>query len=147
MRSLTSGTFTARLEAQGFRSVISMSEVMTALGIDPQPALVGFIWKESSEADLLPAINSLLAAAREANELLANSDAPWERLRPMMKAADDKEFAALKAGYRSGIRGYWSEADMQSAQKIMDILLAAGDAELAGKGTRSTRRLSMLPGA
>ncbi len=75
-------TFTARLEAQGFRRVISMSDVMTALGIDPQPALVGFIWKEGSEADLLPAINSLLAAARDANELLANSDAPWERLRP-----------------------------------------------------------------
>jgi NitT/TauT family transport system substrate-binding protein len=140
-------TFTARLEAQGFRSVISMSDVMTALGIDPQPALVGFIWKESSEADLLPAINSLLAAAREANELLANSDAPWERLRPMMKAADDKEFAALKAGYRSGIRGYWSEADMQSAQKIMDILLAAGDAELAGKGTRFDPKAFYAPGA
>ncbi len=140
-------TFTARLEAQGFRRVISMSDVMTALDIDPQPALVGFIWKESSEADLLPAINSLLAAAREANELLANSDAPWERLRPMMKAADDKEFAALKAGYRSGIRGYWSEADMQSAQKIMDILLAAGDAELAGKGTRFDPKAFYAPGA
>ncbi|MGZ8410146.1 MAG: ABC transporter substrate-binding protein [Hyphomicrobium sp.] len=140
-------TFTARLEAQGFRRVISMSDVMTALDIDPQPAFVGFIWKESSEADLLPAINSLLAAAREANELLANSDAPWERLRPMMKAADDKEFAALKAGYRSGIRGYWSEADMQSAQKIMDILLAAGDAELAGKGTRFDPKAFYAPGA
>jgi len=93
-------TFTARLEAQGFRRVISMSDVMTALGIDPQPALVGFIWKESAEAELLPAINGLLAAAREANEILAQSDAPWERLRPMMKAADDKEFQALKAGYR-----------------------------------------------
>jgi NitT/TauT family transport system substrate-binding protein len=140
-------TFTARLEAQGFRRVISMSDVMTALDIEPQPALVGFIWKESSEADLLPAINGLLAAAREANELLGNSDAPWERLRPMMKAADDKEFAALKAGYRSGIRGYWSEADMQSAQKIMDILLAAGDAELAGKGTRFDPKAFYAPGA
>lgn len=140
-------TFTARLEAQGYRRVISMSDVMTALGIDPQPALVGFIWKEGSEADLLPAINSLLAAAREANELLAKSDAPWERLRPMMKAADDKEFEALKAGYRSGIRGYWSEADMQSAQKIMDILLAAGDAELAGKGTRFDPKAFYAPGA
>ncbi len=140
-------TFTARLEAQGFRRVISMSDVMSALSIDPQPALVGFIWKESSEADLLPAINSLLAAAREANDLLANSDAPWERLRPMMKAADDKEFAALKAGYRAGIRGYWSEADMQSAQKIMDILLASGDAELAGKGTRFDPKAFYAPGA
>jgi NitT/TauT family transport system substrate-binding protein len=140
-------TFTARLEAQGFRRLISMSDVMAALGVDPQPALVGFIWKEGAEAELLPAINGLLAAAREANALLAASDAPWERLRPMMKAADDKEFAALKAGYRDGIRGDWSAADMKSAEKIMDILLSAGDAELAGKGTRFDPKAFYAPGA
>jgi len=140
-------TFTARLEAQGFRRLISMSDVMTSLGVDPQPALVGFIWKEGAQAELLPAINGLLAAAREANELLAKSDAPWERLRPMMKAADDKEFASLKAGYRAGIRDYWSEADMKSAEKIMDILLTAGDAELAGKGTRFDPKAFYAPGA
>jgi NitT/TauT family transport system substrate-binding protein len=140
-------TYTARLEAQGYRRVISMSDVMTALGIAPQPALVGFIWKESTEAQLLPVIDSLLAAAREANDLLAKSDAPWERLRPMMKAADDKEFAALKAGYRSGIRDYWSDADMKAAEKIMDILLASGDTELAGKGTRFDPKAFHAPGA
>jgi len=140
-------TFTARLEAQGFRRVISMSEVMTALGIDPQPALVGFIWKEGSEPELLPAIDSLLAAAREANQLLLTSDAPWERLRPMMKAADDSEFKALIAGYRSGVRGYWSEADMKSAEKIMQILLSGGDEELVGRGTRFDPRAFHAPGA
>jgi NitT/TauT family transport system substrate-binding protein len=140
-------TFTSRLEAQGFRRLISMSDVMAALGVDPQPALVGFIWKEGAEAELLPAIDGLLAAARDANDLLAKSDAPWERLRPMMKAADDKEFASLKAGYRDGIRDYWSEADMKSAEKIMDILLTAGDAELAGKGTRFDPKAFHAPGA
>lgn len=140
-------TFTARLEAQGFRRVISMSEVMTALGIDPQPALVGFIWQESAEAALLPAIDAFLSAAREGNQLLATSDAPWERLRPMMKAADDKEFEALKAGYRSGIRGNWNDGDMKSAEKIMDILLAGGDAGLVGKGTRFDPKAFYAPGA
>lgn len=140
-------TFTARLEAQGFRRVISMSDVLSGLGVDPQPALVGFIWKESAEAELLPAINGFLAAAREANQRLAESDEPWQRLRPLMKAADDEEFKALKAGYRAGIRGYWSDADMKSAEKIMDILLTAGDAELAGKGTRFDPKVFHAPGA
>jgi hypothetical protein len=65
----------------------------------------------------------------------------------MMKAADDKEFEALKAGYRSGIRDYWSDADMRSAEKIMTIFLAAGDAELAGKGTRFDPKAFYAPGA
>jgi NitT/TauT family transport system substrate-binding protein len=140
-------TYTSRLEANGFRRVISMADVMTALGIDPQPALVGFIWKESAEAELLPSIDSLLSAAREANALLANSDAPWERLRPIMKAADEQEFEALKAGYRAGIRGYWSDADMQSAAKIMDILVAGGDSDLVGKDTRFDPKAFYAPGA
>ncbi len=139
-------TFTARLEAQGFRRVISMSDVLSALGIDPQPALVGFIWKESAEKDLMPAINGLLAAAREANTLLGESDAAWDRLRPIMNAANDKEFAALRAGYRAGIRGYWSEADMKSAEKIMAILVAGGDEELVGKGTRFDPKAFHAPG-
>jgi NitT/TauT family transport system substrate-binding protein len=140
-------TFTARLEAKGFRRVISMSDVMTELGIDPQPALVGFIWKESSEAELLPAINAFLAAAREANQLLVESDTPWQRLRPIMNAADDKEFAALIAGYRSGVRGDWSAADMKSAEKIMDILIASGGEELVGRGTRFDPRAFHESGA
>jgi NitT/TauT family transport system substrate-binding protein len=140
-------TFTARLEAQGFRRVISMSDVMSELGIDPQPALVGFIWKESAEANLLPAIDSFLTAAAEANQLLVESDAPWERLRPMMKAADDREFTALIAGYRSGVRGAWTAADMASAGKIMDILIASGGEELVGRGTKFDPKAFHAPGA
>ena len=140
-------TFTARLEAQGFRTVISMRDVLDALGINPQPALVGFIWKESSEPALLPAIDKFLAAAGEANQRLVDSDAPWERLRPLVKAADDREFEALKAGYRSGVRGSWSDGDMVSAEKIMTILQESGDTELVGHGTRFDPKLFHAHGA
>lgn len=140
-------TYTARLEAQGFRVLMRMKDVLAALGVDPQPALVGFIWKASSEATLQPAIDKFLAAAADANALLVASEAPWERLRPLMKAADDKEFAALIAGYRSGVRGPWSEADMRSAEKIMAILQESGDTELVGHGTRFDPKLFHTPGA
>lgn len=134
-------TFCARLSGSGFRRLISMSDVMKALGIDPQPALVGFIWKEQSEASHGAAIKALLAAAAEANALLAKEDAAWERLRPLLKAASEQEFSALVAGYRSGIPGPWTTADMKSAEKIMDILVAGGDTELVGNGTRFDARL------
>ncbi len=134
-------TFAARLEGLGFRRVISMSDVMKDLGIEPQPAMVGFIWKEGSEATLGPAINSLLAAAAEANDLLANPGPAWDRLRGLMKASSDAEFAALRDGYRAGIPRPWSEADMKSAEKIMSILLEGGDTELMGNGTRFDPKL------
>ena len=74
-------TFTARLTGTGFRPILSMADVMRELGISPVPSLVGFIWKESYEAENGAAVAALLKAADEANVLLAKSDAPWERLK------------------------------------------------------------------
>ncbi len=140
-------TFAARLEAAGYRRVMGMDEVMQALGIDPPPAMVGYIWKDGASAELQASIDAFLAAAKDANQLLLTSDAPWERLRDMMRAADDGEFKALIAAYRSGIRGYWSAADMASAEKIMGHLVAGGDTELVGNGTRFDPELFYAPGA
>lgn len=140
-------TFSARLKGDGFRSILTMAEVMTALGIDPPPALVGFIWKEATESSQPGAIKSLLAAAAEGNALLAASDGPWERLRPLMKAASDSEFMALRDGYRKGIPGPWRDAEMRSAEKIMSILVESGDTELVGNGTRFDSKLFHAAGA
>jgi NitT/TauT family transport system substrate-binding protein len=129
-------TFSARLAGSGFRRLISMSDVMKELGLEPQPVLVGFIWKEATEATHGAAIKALLAAVAEANGVLAKSDAAWERLRPQLKAASDAEFAALVAGYRAGIPGTWSDAEMKSAEKLMSLLVESGDTELVGNGTR-----------
>ncbi|MDX2309631.1 MAG: ABC transporter substrate-binding protein [Hyphomicrobium sp.] len=140
-------TFAARLEAQGFRRVISMADVLTDLGITPQPALVGFTWKASDEANLKPQLDGILAAAADANKILVESDQPWDRLKGLMKANDPKEFELLKAGYRSGVRGAWSSADMASAEKIMTILLESGDTDLAKNGTRFDPDLFYTAGA
>lgn len=129
-------TYCARLEGNGFRRLISMSEVMKALQIEPQPAMVGFVWKEGAAAEASGAIAALLASVGEGNAVLARSDEAWERLRPLLKAASEPEFAALKAGYRAGITGPWSKADMTSAEKIMALLVEGGDTELVGNGTR-----------
>lgn len=134
-------TFAARLEGNGFRRVISMSDVMKELGIAPQPALVGFIWKEDYEAANPGAIKALLSAAADGNAVLAKSDEAWERLRPLLKAQNDTEFKALVAGYRSGISGPWTAADMASAQKITELLIAGGDTELGASGTKFDPKL------
>ncbi|MEQ1578132.1 MAG: ABC transporter substrate-binding protein [Hyphomicrobium sp.] len=140
-------TFSARLKGDGFRTVLTMSQVMTALGIDPQPSLVGFIWKEATEAAQPGAIKALLAAAQEGNAILAKSDEAWERLKPLMKTANDNEFQALREGYRQGIPGPWRDADMRSAEKIMNLLIESGDTDLVGNGTRFDTKLFHTAGA
>jgi NitT/TauT family transport system substrate-binding protein len=135
-------TYAARLTGSGFRSVLTISDVMKDLGIDPVPALVGFIWKEKLEATEGARIAAFLSAVREANALLLTKDEPWERLRPIVKPGSDGEFKALIASYRSGIpeRG-WGAGETASAEKLMQVLVEAGDAELMGKGTHFDAKL------
>ena len=124
-----------RLSSLGFREVLSMSDVLKGLGVNPVPAFVGFIWKEQTEATKLNEIVTFLAAASAANEVLAKSDAAWARLKPIMKAGNDAEFAKLRAAYCAGIVPAWREADMKSAERIMQLLIEQGDTELVGAKT------------
>jgi len=134
-------TYAARLTGSGFKSILTMAEVMKALGIDPVPSLVGFIWKEEFAEERESEITALLKAVDEANALLAKSQAAWERLRPLVKPASDGEFEAIIASYRAGIPAPWGDGEMRAAQRLMKVLVEAGDAELMGTGAEFDAKL------
>jgi NitT/TauT family transport system substrate-binding protein len=129
-------TYAARLSAAGFTELLSMTDVLKTLGIEPVPALVGFVWREEIEAAKKEALTSFLAAVKEGNQILATNDAAWQRLRDLVKPANDAEFAALRAYYRSGIPNGWGPAETQSAERLTNLLIELGDKELMGSGTR-----------
>ncbi len=134
-------THAARLIGSGFREILTVSDIMKSLGIDPVPSLVGFIWKEEYEAVHGREVATLLRVVGEANAVLATDDAAWERLRPLVKPASDGEFRAIIAAYRAGIPQPWGPRELESARKLMAVLIEAGDAELMGHGTEFDPKL------
>jgi len=140
-------TYAARLAGSGFRQLVAMDEVLKTLGIEPVPALVGFIWREETEVKKGAAIAALLKAVTAANAILASSDAAWERIRGLVKPANDAEFAAIKAYYRAGIPQPWTGAETRSAEKLTQLLLAAGSTELMGGDTRFDPKLFHAAGS
>ena len=96
-------TYAARLQGDNYRTVIGMDDVLKALGIDPVPSLVGFIWREETEEAKSAEIAAFLTAVEQTNVVLATSDAAWDRIRHLVKPENDAEFAAIKAYYRAGI--------------------------------------------
>jgi NitT/TauT family transport system substrate-binding protein len=139
--ALTFWTFAAKLKGAGFETVLSVDDMMKGLGITPPPPLVGFIWRERTGVEKGKEIAAFLAAVEASNNVLASSDPAWERLRPLVKPANDGEMAAIKAGYRAGIPGRWGEAETRSAEKLMGLLMAEGETELVGSGTRFDQKL------
>lgn len=139
-------TYSARLVGEGYRELLSIKDVIKDLDIEPVPPLVGFVWKEKTAVTKGREIENFLAAAAEANAVLAKSDDAWERLRPLVKAASDGEFAAIKASYRSGITDPWGAAETRSAKKLTNLLIELGDTELIGHGTRFDAQLFHVAG-
>jgi NitT/TauT family transport system substrate-binding protein len=134
-------TYAARLRANGARELLSMSDVVKGLGISPIPAFIGFIWSEKRVRERGVPVDILLTAAAEGNAVLAKSDTAWERLRPYIGITTDAELEAIKDYYRSGITGSWGPAETSAAEKLTNLLIKLGDAELVGDGTRFDQNL------
>jgi NitT/TauT family transport system substrate-binding protein len=134
-------THAARLTGSGFREILTVGDIMKQLGIDPVPSLVGFIWKEDYEVAHARDVAALLKLVEQANAVLATDDAAWERLRPIVKPASDAEYRSIIAAYRAGIPKPWGPAELESARKLMAVLVEAGDAELMGHGTEFDAKL------
>lgn len=138
---LTFWPFAARLDARGFKRLLDMKQAMAGLGIAPAPPLVGYVWRNAIMSEKGASIAAFLRAAAAANRVLATSDAAWERIRPLMQAADDAEFVKLRDYYRAGIPGSFGEAERQSCAALFEVLAQLGGAELVGANPNFDRAL------
>lgn len=132
---LTFWPYAARLEAAGFTRVVAVSDLLADFGITGSPALVGYVFRESLANEKPGAVSGFFGAIARTNALLASSDAEWARLRPIMKVGSDREFEALKAGYRSGIPAAPSAESLEDAARLFRVLAAAGGEKLLGAAT------------
>lgn len=140
-------TYSARLAGSGFRQLLTMEEILNTLGIDPAPPLVGFIWREETEEKKGPAIAAFLDVVVKANEVLATSDPAWDRIRDLVKPANDSEFESIKAFYRAGIPKPWSPAQTASAEKLTQVLTEIGAGDLMGGDTKFDPKLFHVAGS
>jgi NitT/TauT family transport system substrate-binding protein len=131
--------YAARLEAVGFTELIGIEDVVRELGAKGEVAMVGYVFN-TQWADKNPkAINGFLRAAAKANELLATSNAEWDRLKPVMSANDpsfnEATFEALRRRYREGIPERPIASEEADAKVLYQFLRELGGTKLVGSGT------------
>ncbi len=132
---LTFWPYAARLQAAGFRTMITVQQIVERLGITGRPAMVGYVASRKLADRKSGAVEGFLRAVRAANKILAESAAEWNRLRPLMKARDDREFLALRDSFRRGVPERWGAAERADAAKLYDTLAKLGGAKLVGSAT------------
>lgn len=126
--------FMAKQEAAGMRELISVAEAAEELGLDPDVPLLGYVVHGEMLRDDPDLVAGFAAASREAKALLAESDAEWEKLRPIMNAASDAEFAALVEGWRAGVPEP-GPVDEAAVADMLALMARFGGEELVGTAT------------
>jgi NitT/TauT family transport system substrate-binding protein len=125
--------YDARLEANGMRALIKLPEILAGLGVDKPMPLIGWVFHEDWANQNREALGRFLAASQEAKALMAQSDAEWERIRPLMRAEDNATFVALKNGYRNGIANCEHADSQATVASVFKVLAEAGGEKLVGK--------------
>ena len=116
--------FNARLKEKGMVPLITIGEILPALGIKTAPPLLGWVFSEKWAKDNPALANGLIDASYAAKHAMKTDDALWQKLRPKMDADSDSLFEILKAGYREGIPEGYSAADVTAASEAFDLMRA-----------------------
>jgi len=128
--------YSARLQADGFKLLISVSQMLTELGVDNKLPLLGWVFNQTWANNNNQAVIGFIQASIEAKKILLSSNEEWERIRPLTKAENDQVFSALKNGYREIILRKFGQDEIQASQKVFTILAKQGGQALVGKATK-----------
>jgi NitT/TauT family transport system substrate-binding protein len=128
-----------RLEADGFRRLVAVRDLLIDLGIERPIALLGYVFRGTLARERPAAISGFFAAVAAANGILSASDEEWVRLRPIMNAASDREFEGLKAGFRAGIPQSMPSENLADTELLYGLLAERGGDALLGADTHFDR--------
>jgi NitT/TauT family transport system substrate-binding protein len=118
--------YNARLPADGYVELVRMEDMLPALGVAADTPLLGWVFSERWAEANATALSGFLAAAKEARDTLAGSAEEWRAIAPLTGAEDAATLERLRQAYRRGVVGAPPADLVQSAQRLLDLLIAFG---------------------
>jgi NitT/TauT family transport system substrate-binding protein len=128
-------SFSARLEAKGFRRLISADDVTRRFGIEGKVALLGYLVDEPRDAARTQLVSALVRASRNAKVALGADEAAWQVVRPLMEAPDDATFQMLRRYFLDGVPDRPVGAERADAERLYAVLAELGGEKFVGRGT------------
>jgi len=129
---LTYWNFAARLQSRGLRAVLPMSDALRQLGFKSPIALVGYVVSDRWARAHPRALAGFVRATRQAQSILATSDAEWSWLGPRTSARSPAELKALRDAFRTGIPAHWGKDERRQAQALYALFARTGGKALVG---------------
>lgn len=125
--------YCARLEAEGFKRLVSVEDASNALGASGALSSLGYIFDEAWAGENEAAVVGFINASKQTKALMKESDAEWDRL-ASSGAIKDKGAALekLRDRFREGIPTRALNDEIRDAEIIYRVLSKAGGKKLVG---------------
>lgn len=130
---LTYWQFAARLEAQGYRQLMSGEDIIRQLGIVETVPSLGYVFRQSWADQHKAALQKFLHLAQTAKRSLCDSDNAWHQIASLTETDDTEAQKRLRNRYCQGHITQWGDAEQQAAEKIYRLLHQLSDNKLTGK--------------
>jgi NitT/TauT family transport system substrate-binding protein len=124
--------FCASLEAKGFRRLAGIEDLLPKLGAKGRTAILGYVFDEKWANANQDKVARFIAMSRKAKEILAASDAEWEKIASLTGAADAATLHAYRDRYREGIPRRPVADEEADARTLYRVLAEIGGSELVG---------------
>lgn len=126
--------FSARLEAKGFRRLVSAEDAANALGSSGPVSAIGYVFSEAWAQN--NPVAGFIAASRATKELMRDSDDEWQRLSSSGAIKDGPDaLGILRDRFREGIPARELNDEIIDAGTIYGVLAKLGGKKLVGDST------------
>ncbi|MGR4067145.1 ABC transporter substrate-binding protein [Billgrantia sp. C5P2] len=120
--------FAARLEAAGeARRLLQMADLLDALSLERDLPVLGYVFHETWVRENRTLLDRFASALVETKRSLAENDAHWDDLRPLMRVASEAEFEAFRQGFLDGVPAPLDDRRIADLQRLLQ--LAGTDAQ------------------
>ena len=121
---LTYWQFAARLEAEGYRQLLSGEDIIRELGISESVPSLGYVFKASWGQQTKTALKQFLNTAQQAKDKLCVEQSAWDAIAHLTEATTPAAQQQMRKRYCQGRVTQWGIANQQAAEKIYQQLHA-----------------------
>ena len=144
--TLTFWNFCAELEGKGFKRAIDMEDVTKQLGAGGPVALLGYAFDAGWAAKNKAAVDRFLQTAAKAKDILATSEAEWQRLAPRIGVSDKAALEIYRKRYSEGIPRRPVADEERDSRALYLVLAEIGGANLVGAAREMDKGTFYDPG-
>jgi len=126
--------YCARLEADGFKRLVSAEDAAAVLGSTGPVSAIGYVFSNAWAAENPDAAKGFIKASRDTKMLLKDSDEEWVRLGSSGAIKDkDEALMTLRDRFREGIPTRDIADEIKDAGTLYGVLAELGGPKLVGE--------------